>query len=221
MRKNPLVNNEYYHIFNRSIAGYTIFNNDIDYDRMLEMLNFYRFIELPCSYSKFTALTEVHQKAILRDLQKSGRPLVEIVAYCLMLTHFHLILKQLEDGGIVKFMTKILDSYSKYFNVAHNRKGPLWEGRFRSVLIDSDEYMIHLTRYIHLNAVSADLVEKPEKWPYSSYEEYLGKSSKPLCRFNQIMEIEPKIYKKFVLDRAGYQRELSKIKHLLFEDYAG
>jgi putative transposase len=79
-----------------------------------------------------------------------------------MPTHIHLVLRQLKDGGISKFMSNILNSYSRYFNIKHNRKGPLWEGRFRKVLVGSDEQLLHLTRYVHLNPVTACLVDKPK-----------------------------------------------------------
>lgn len=221
MRKNPLVNGQYYHVLNRSIAKYEIFNNAEDYSRMIELLNLYRFSELPCKYSKFSRLTLPYQKAIINNLSKNSNTLVEIVAYCIMPTHIHLILKQLTDGGISKYMAKVLDSYSRYFNIKHGRKGPLWEGHFDSILVDTDEQMLHLTRYIHLNPVSAGLINRPEDWKFSSYHEYLKKTKNNLCYFDEIMDIKPQAYRKFVNDRISYQKELSKIKYFLLENYTG
>ena len=70
-------------------------------------------------------------------------------------------------------MRRLLNSYTRYFNEKIKRKGPLWEGRFKKVLVNSDEQLLHLTRYVHLNPVSAGIVEKPEDWPCSSYREYI------------------------------------------------
>jgi len=221
MRKIPLVKGEYYHIYNRSIAKYQIFTCDEDYHRMIELLDIYRFVDFPCKYSHFLGLSLPYRKAILDNLAKTSDLLVEIVGYCLMPTHPHLILKQVSENGITKYMTKVLDSYTKYFNIKHGRKGPLWEGHFKSVLVLADLQMLYLSCYLHLNPIKAGLVGKPEDWQFSSYLEYLGKTENKLCRFDQVMDINPKIYKKFVHENIAYQKELASIKHLLFDDYAG
>ncbi len=78
-----------------------------------------------------------------------------------MPTHIHLILKQLKEDGISAYMSKILNSYTCYFNRRTKRKGPLWESRFKRVEVTSDEQLLHLTRYIHLNPVTAHIVEEP------------------------------------------------------------
>jgi len=133
-----------------------------------------------------------------------------------MPTHVHLILKQLTSDGISDFIGKVLNSYSKYFNTKHKRKGPLWEERFKNILVITDEQLLHLTRYLHLNPATALIVEKPEDWPYSSYCEYLGIGQGiGLCKYQDILNINPKSYRKFVNDRISYQRELAKIKALI------
>lgn len=83
--------------------------------------------------------------------------------------------------------------------------------------------MLHLTRYFHLNAATAKIVDKPELWPYSSYKEYIepDKVANKICDFDQILDIKPEEYKRFVNDQIGYQRELALIKHLLIDDYSG
>lgn len=154
-----------------------------------------------------------------------GSKSVEIVSYGIMPTHIHLTLKQLVDDGISKYMSRVLNSYSKYFNIHHLRKGPLWESTFKSVLVETDEQLLHLTRYHHLNATSAGFVKIPEDWAYSSYNEYLEVSNDTyadgFCDFKEIITLNPKQYKKFVDDRIDYQKKISSIKHLLFEDYSG
>ncbi len=213
IRKVPLVNGEFYHIFTRSISGFRIFNSNYDFLRMLETIIYYTNENPPLKFSKY--YSQKYKKEIFSRL--GGKKIVRIIAYCLMPTHLHLILQQLEENGISNFMEKVLKSYSKYFNKKYKRKGPLWETRFKNVHVDTDEQLLHLTRYIHLNPVTALLVKKPEDWNFSSYKEYLGGSPRKICEFEEFIPIEKNEYKLFVEERIDYQKELAKIKHLLLE----
>lgn len=219
-RKIPLVNGEVYHILNRSIAEYKIFNSKEDYLRMEQVMKYYQ-IKLDHKYSYFITLNGVVKDGFnnyFEEVAKDEENFVQIIAYCLMPTHLHLILKQLEDNGISKYMGDILNSYTRYFNNRHKRKGPLWEEKFKNVLVESDEQLLHLTRYIHLNPTTAFLVKKPEDWDYSSYKEYLGKLIKfKMCDYANILDINPSLYRKFINDRISYQRELAKIKALVLD----
>ncbi|MCG2725615.1 MAG: transposase [Elusimicrobia bacterium] len=207
-RKDALVTNEIYHIFNKSIADYKIFNTSNDFLRIKQNLLYYQSPK-DTSFSVFIRSNEIEHS------QKNIS--VKIIAYCIMPTHFHLILKQLDNGGISKYINNISNSYSRYFNIKHNRKGPLWQGRFKNVLVKDDEQLLHLTRYIHLNPVTSNLIDKPETWEYSSYREYLNLEKNKLCDFSEVLSIDPKDYKKFVNDRINYQRELAKVSHLILE----
>lgn len=217
-----MVNDEYYHIIGRSIARYEVFNDQDDYQRFVDILDLYRFGDFYYRYSQFQLLDWNMQIAIRNNIRESNDQLVEIIAYCIMPTHYHLILGQISDKGISKYMGKVLGSYSLYFNIKHKRHGPLWEGKFKNVSVSTDEQLLHLTRYIHLNPVSANLAKNPEDWAYSSYHDYVGNNpSASMCKYSQILDIEPKTYKKFVKDRISYQKELSKIKNILLENYTG
>jgi len=220
-RKDQLASGNYYHILNRSIARFQIFIDTKDCERFMQILDLYRYIDFNHKYSNFLNLSLLIQKSIIENLRKEDYKLVKIISFCLMPTHFHLILYQIENNGISKYMAKVLNSYSRYFNLRHKRKGPLWEGRFKNVLVDKDEQLLHLTRYIHLNPVSAGLIKKPEKWPYSSYSEYIDRKDDCLCEFADLIELLPKKYQAFVKDRISYQKELSKIKRLTIENYTG
>lgn len=225
MRKDPLVNGQYYHIICRSIAKYTIFNCPEDYGRFMDITDLYRYLDFFYRYSNFLALTQQFQELIIENLRKENDQIVEIVAYCIMPTHIHFIIKQKVDGGISKYMARILNSYTRYFNTKLQRKGPLYDGKFTSILIKTDEHLLHLTRYIHLNSVSAGLVKKPENWQYSSYKEYIESDidelKNNLCNYGEIIALKPEEYKKFVNDRISYQKELSLIKYLIINDYDG
>src|SRR3990167_539504 len=135
MREKSLVNEYYYHIINRSIAGFYIFNNDTEYQRMLDTMVFYQQSSPPTKFSRFTEYSIARKKIMYQQLSTyevdslghTNKKLVEIISYCLMPTHFHLILKQNQDFGISKYMCQTENSYTRYFNIKHKRKGPLWE----------------------------------------------------------------------------------------------
>lgn len=221
-RKNPLVSGEIYHIFNRSIAEYQIFNNEKEFLRMIHLISFYRFEKITPKFSEFYRTLKRRKQeffSLLEETTKNKEKLIQIIAYCIMPTHFHLILRQIKDNGISTFMSNILSGYSHYFNITHKRKGPLYESRFNSILIQNDTQLLHLTRYVHLNPVTAHLTEKAEEWKFSSYDEYLKKkpAQERICYFNDLLKIDPERYAFFVNDRKDYQRELANIKKLIID----
>jgi len=93
----------------------------------------------------------------------------------------------------------------------------IYHNQVKNALIKNDEQFLHVTRYLHLNPVTAGIVDKPENWKYSSYLEYIGRSEKLICDFKDYISLASKEYQKFVEDGIGYQKELSKIKHLIME----
>ena len=214
VRKIQLFSGGVFHVYTRSIGELKVFNNPQDFIRMRKILHYYKK-EKFISYSHFLELTPQFQEKIINE---DSPQYVEIISYCLMPTHLHLILYQSQEPGISKYMEKVLKSYALYFNKKNRRKGPVWAGRFSNVLVENDEQLLHLTRYIHLNPVTAYLVEKPEDWEFSSYQEYIGKEKEKLCSWENFIEINPEWYVKFVEERKDYQRELEKIKHLLLEE---
>ena len=181
---------------------------------------YYQRKNLPQKFSDFIEnLSDQELREKLKGLIEEKDKLVDIVAYSLMPTHIHFILKQLDDAGISRFMSNLLNSYTRYFNLTHGRKGPLWQGRFMSILVERDSQLLHLTRYVHLNPTTAGIVNRPEDWSYSSYREYL-KTIPPeeqMCAYADLIDLSPQDYRKFVEDRISYQKELAVIKHLTLE----
>lgn len=218
MRKDLLIEGQVYHIFTRSIAAYKIFNNDHEYARMLDAISYYQREKPEIKFSQFLLLEQTTQHT-KKEFFRNRHVLVDIIAYCFMPTHIHLILRQNMQNGISIFMSNILNSYTRYFNIKHKRKGPLWESRFKNVLVEDDDYLLHLTRYVHLNPVTAELVDKPEEWVFSSYKEYLlpAAGGDKICSFNDVVDTDPSEYKRFVEDRSSYQRQLARIKSLLLD----
>jgi putative transposase len=222
-RKIPLVTNEYYHVLNRGIASQPIFPSKRDYQRARETLFYYQNKTVPLKYSKFLRLATQKRAKILENLKAKGQYRVEIVCYCLMPNHVHLLLKQAINEGISKFMSDFTNSYTRYFNTKNERKGPLFEGKFKAIRIETDEQLLHLSRYIHLNPYSSYAVKslkELESYSYSSFPEYHQKTESSFCNKEIILDQfkNSQSYKKFVFDQADYQRELEKIKHLTLEE---
>ena len=208
---------EIYHVFNKSIAGFRIFNNDAEYARMTETIRHYQIHKPIQRFSQFSAL-EDYKLGATTPVTPNAKRLVNIIAYCLMPTPVHFVLEQLTERGIAIFISNVLNSHTRFFNTKHKRKGPLWQSRSKKVLIKTDEQLIHLTRYIHLNPVTAKLVDAPEDWSASSYDEYcFEKVGNGICQFKHVLGIEPLSYQKFVKDQIGDQRELAIIKKMLFD----
>lgn len=186
------------------------------------MLLYYQISDRPMQFSNYMHLSSVKSDGFaqnLKSMRNKSQNLVQIIAYCIMPTHFHFILKQIKNNGITEFMGNLLNSYSRYFNLKRKRKGPLWVGPFKNVPVKTDEQLMHLTRYVHLNPVMAFLVKKPNEWEASSYAEYtsLSEPDDQICDYDGLLSIDCDRYKTFVSDGIGYQKELSKIKALLFD----
>lgn len=117
------------------------------------------------------------------------------------------------DGGISKFMSNFANSYTRYFNTKSKRKGPVFEGKFKAKRIETDEQLLHLSRYIHLNPHSSFVVKnlkELESDPYSSFPEYIQETDTSFCNKEIILGHfwDTVSYKEFVFDQADYQREL-------------
>lgn len=207
----PLVNNYFYHILNRGIEKRNIFLDDRDYKRFLKILKYYQYAEAKRSFSKLT-------NEDLKNAQR-GEKIVEIISYCLMPNHFHLLIKQVKDKGISDFIRKISNGYTRYFNTKYRRIGPLFQGPYKAVMVESDEQLTHLSRYIHLNPKVSFLVKDLNSYPWSSYTDYIGLENNDLVNKEEILGFfkDQKSYENFVLEQADYGIMLQMLKHQLLD----
>ena len=211
-RKIVLTNGEYYHIYNRSSFGLPIFGKRRETKLFLEAAAFYLQVKPATKFS-------VYRKSRNEFPFTFNNRLVSIVNYCLMPNHFHFTLRQESEKGISRFIQRLTNSFSHYYGIKNQIQGHIFQDKFKAVHIEKDEQLLHLSRYIHLNPVTANLVKKPEDYEFSSYNIYLGRENSEV--------VLPKIvldnfkgrgsYEKFVLSRKEYQRSLAKIKHLISE----
>lgn len=187
MRRPQFENGEIYHVYNRGVEKRKIFLEDKDYFRFIHDLFEFNDIIPAGKYYIFGGETSENIKPRKRDL------LIEILSFCLMPNHYHLLLRQLKNNGISKFMQKLDTGYTMYFNRKNKRVGPLFQGCFKAVLVDNEQHFYHIPYYIHSNPI--ELIEagwkdgiiknkeKAEKflesYKWSSYLDYIGKKNFP------------------------------------------
>lgn len=215
----PLVTNEIYHVFNRGINRQPTFTNRWEYQRAMETIKFYRFANPPIRLSQFLRLEDQRRNDMLQILESKDR-LIEILCYCFMPNHFHFLVKQKKDNGIAKFLSNFQNSYTRYFNVKHQRDGALFLDQFKAVRIETDEQLLHVSRYIHLNPYTGYIIKLPavlETYQWSSFPDYI-KNTNTFIERNVVLEFFRGVdrYKQFIFDQADYQRTLKEIEHLTF-----
>jgi len=135
----------FYHVLNRGIERRTLFNDDKDYENFLKLCRIL--------HPKF--------KFILHS-------------YCLMPNHYHLYIET-PDANLSRLMQNLNSRYTQLFNRRYKRIGPLFQGRYKAILVDKENYSLQISRYIHLNPVKAKIVSKPEDYKWSSYRSFLGR----------------------------------------------
>jgi len=214
IRKIPLITEEYYHIYNRGFNHQKIFYSSNDYDRAYKTIQYYQYLTTPIKFSYLYIQTPKRQKQIFDQLVQTS---IDILAFCFMPNHFHFLVKQVKDKGVHLSISKFSLSYSKYFNLIHEKKGPVFEDRFKAIRIVSNEQLLHLSRYIHLNPYTASIIKDINQlpnYPYSSLKEYLSPHSFNLCSTDFILSQfkSKQEYLNFNLDHADYQKQLHLIK---------
>ena len=173
-RQVEFAKGEYYHIYNHGANRRPIFREAENYRFLLRLLK---------------------QHASALD--------IAIVAYCLMPNHYHLLVRQ--DGTTLagKLPQAVFNSYVKAFNKRYQRTGTLFEGPYKAIHIDRQEYLIHLCRYIHGNPVKDDIVSSLDQWPYSNYLEWIGKRAGTL--------FDPQFVEAHFNDGAEYRKIRSRL----------
>jgi len=201
-----------YHIYNRGVEKRIIFQDEQDYKVFLSYLKEYLSVTV-IRIKNFTLQGSTF-KGMARQ-PKNYKSWVELLAYCLMPNHFHLMLKQIDSLSMKSFMKSISTRYSMYFNKKYKRVGPLFQGIYKAVLVMDESHLLHLTRYIHLNPAEdfLNLIDA-----YSSYADYLHlrktkwvNTELILSRFDNNVGLEFKkynSYKHFIEDSKVNSKEI-------------
>ena len=222
-RKFTFAEGEFYHVYNRGVEKRDIFMSTDDRQR------FQKLLYLANGTKPFVYKTI--QRMPL-DKIDTGEKLVAIGAYCLMPNHFHILIKEINKGGISTFMEKLATGYSKYFNKKHQRVGVLFQDRFKAEHVDTDEYLKYLYAYIHLNPVKLidplwkefgirDAVGAKkylDGYRDSSYLDYLGKDreEKLILTKSEFPEYfdKPKDFSAYVNDWLEFVKEGGTTSHV-------
>ncbi|MBI2669620.1 MAG: transposase [Candidatus Yanofskybacteria bacterium] len=198
MRDIKFINGEFYHIFNRGNNKRLIFTSQFDLCRFLQSMDEFN-VRGPIG----SIYAQSFKKDSLNSSTTKSQRLVDFVCYCLNPNHYHLLIKQLVNDGIREFMHKLGAGYTRYFNERYKLSGSLFQGRFKAIHIDSNDYLLHLSVYINLNNKVHKLSSSATKLSSSSWNEYIRPfKSNDFCKKDIILSQFQSIssYKEFACD---------------------
>lgn len=201
------VENGFYHVYNRGVEKRIIFEDDQDYKTFLKYLKEALSVPPDRESLKMTVpLQGGSFKGIPRQ-PKNFKNKIELLAFCLMPNHFHLLLRQFDLESMESFMRSVITRYSMYFNKRYNRVGKLFQGHYKACLINDENYLLHLSRYVHLNPSE---IMKDLKVAYSSYQNYLGIANSDWLMPDLILAFFNKADKTFYKGGNTYQKFVEK-----------
>ena len=189
MERPGFANEHIYHIYYRGGEKRDIFLDENDYYRFVHGL--YEFNDKAPALSSYYYSSEV---GLRKGVERKRRVLVDVLAFCLMPNHYHLLVKQVDEGGITDFMRKVGTGYTNYFNKKRDRVGSLFQGKFKARHVTDNAHLLYLPLYIHLNPLDLTMPEWRDKvlknsqqalryletYRWSSHLDYLGKNNFPL-----------------------------------------
>src|SRR3989344_1782959 len=180
VRKNSIAPGEYYHILARGVNKQRIFFDDRDFARFLFYVLFFqsprRVFNIGNRVTDFLkdgdfGISQLVMEEIIQEKQ------VELLAFTLMENHIHLILGEIEEGGISKIMQRTLDGFSRYSHLKYKRAGHIFEGPFKAVHIEDNKQLLYLSTYIHKNPKEIQREGlRWEKYQWSSYQDFVGEN---------------------------------------------
>lgn len=183
MRKIQFINNEYYHIYNRGIDKREIFLDEEDYLKFLRSLKDFN------NQSYYEQRAQIVRSSGFKELSsflEQSEKIVEVVCYCLVSNHFHLILKQINNKGISNFLHKIGTSLTNFFNKKYQRSGSLFQGPYKAVHINNNDYLLWLSAYINGN-IQIHGITNAQNYKWSSYKNYLKLENDEVLVNNEII----------------------------------
>jgi putative transposase len=226
MKRPPLLNNNIYHIYNRGVEKRDIFMDDKDYLRFLHSLFEFNDNKPSSNFNHYATNHTIESRAEKTKSGRSGKiPLVDILAFTLMPNHYHLLVRQKEDGGISKFIHKLATGYTLHINDKYNRSGALFQGKFKAILIENHAQLLYIPNYIHLNPLALqnyggrtsivleDQIAFLEKYRWSSLPDYMGIKNFPsLSQRGFLLDLfgGEKKYKQEIIDWIQEEKQSSK-----------
>lgn len=179
-RKTTLAPQEHYHLYNRGNNKQEVFHSREDYIRFLFYILYLQSpIAFPAISRQTTSFKREGEFSISKEIQKdiSVRRSVALVSFCLMPNHFHLIVQEISEGGVSKYMQRVLNAYSKYANKKYPAKhtGHVFQGPFKSVRQKTNEQLLYLSAYVHRNPREINIWKgKETHYVWSSFQDFVG-----------------------------------------------
>jgi putative transposase len=171
-KREKLAIGEYSHIYNRGTDKRAIFNKEEDIERFIESMYIFNTIKPTLSLIRKKDYNDY--SVGVGPLQE---PLVEIVAYSLLPNHFHILVKQIIDGGMSEFMKRLQGGYTSYFNEENKRSGALFQGKYKYKHVDTDEYFRNIFCYVTFNSTVHNFSKDKNHLIASSFGEYISRTS--------------------------------------------
>lgn len=183
----------YYHIYNRGVERRIIFQDDDDYRVFLNLLKRYLDNE-PASDRSGREYDWLHKR-------------LELLGYCLQPNHYHLMVYVHDAQAMTRLFRGVNTAYTKYFNKKNDRIGPLFQDRYKASHILNDAYLVHISRYVHLNP------KNWRDWPYSSLPYYLGQKNAGWVRPQRLLDLfEGDNYLNFIEDYQDAKKVMDEVK---------
>lgn len=197
-----------YHLYNRGVDKRVIFLDQRDYAVFLSYLKYALLPEIQLDDKDIENISS-SQRFNLRRLNLHNR--FDLVAFCLMPNHFHLLAYQHDESAITALMRSVATGYSMYFNKRYHRQGTLFQGRYKASLINSEAYWLHISRYIHLNPIELGVDYK--YYDYSSYRAYSDQAEFLWLKTDWVLNSfkDTEEYEKFVKDYTDRRTSLKEL----------
>ena len=191
------VPDSYYHLYARGRGRQKVYRDHEDYVAFLSL--FHRYLSI-------SAVTDSTGRAYAHM-----RTQIELLTYCLMPNHFHILVYQRDSGAMTRLMRSVMSSYTRYYNLKYESSGPIFESTYKASRVSDDNYLLHISRYIHLNPADWDMYD------YSSYQYYRDDNHPEWLQPERILELfkSRDTYMKFVKDYEENKLLLDSIKHEL------
>jgi putative transposase len=206
MKRFNIAPDEFLHVYNRGIEKNIIFFNDRDRKRFLFLMMTFQIPETMKNVDRMFKDFILDPETYIKNFNCDGlkKRQIELISFCLMPNHFHLLIQEIEEGGISKYMQRLQNAYTKYINTKYDRSGHLFQGAYKAVLVESNEQLLYVSSYIHKNPRELrDYKNKELKYFWSSYQDCVlenrwGEFLKPDMLTGQFFSEHGESYQDFV-----------------------
>ena len=215
IKNSEFITKPFYHIYNKTIDHKNVFTDDLISTKFLQVFNYYKYTHADIKYSRFVELPLSMQNSYTKTHFAKQFQGIDLLAFCEMPNHYHLLVQELSEGYLSKFLSDFINSFTKYYNILNKRMGPLFVGSTKKTFIQNESQLLHTFRYIHLNPTSSSILSSYsdlENYKKCSHFEYINKATH--CNTKKLLHLfsGKEDYKEFIYGRVTYQKQLEILK---------